>query len=73
MTDKPDKFADPFSAGQLVGILVILTFIEQNQGIHKDFLEKLKATCAEKSAAYLDRPTEDVMLFVDGLIKEIIK
>lgn len=64
---------DPFSVGQLVGMMVILTYIEENDGIPKDFLDQLKNSCAEKSADYLERPAEDVFLLVDNLVKDIQK
>lgn len=64
---------DPFSVGQLVGMMVILTYIEENDGIPKDFLDQLKSNCAEKSADYLERPAEDVFLLVDNLVKDIQK
>lgn len=64
-------FSDPFSAGQLVGMLVVLTFIEKNNGIPKEFLDKLKTSCADKSAEFLQKPPEDIFLLVDSLVKEI--
>lgn len=68
-----DPFNDPFSAGQLVGMLVILTYIENNKGISQDHLEKLKLACADKSSNYLQKPTEDIFLFVNTLVKNINK
>lgn len=62
---------DPFQVGQYVGMMVILTFIENNNGINKDFLAQLKAACAEQSAEAMDQPTEDVYLMVDELVKKI--
>jgi hypothetical protein len=64
---------DPFSVGQLVGMLVILTYIENNNGINQDHLEKLKMACADKSANYLQKPTEDIFLLVNNLVKNINK
>jgi hypothetical protein len=62
---------DPFSVGQLVGMMTILTFIENNNGINKDFFYKLKAACAEKISTDLEKPTEDVYLMIDELVKKI--
>lgn len=73
MTKTTEELNDPFSVGQLVGMLVILTYIENNKGIQQDQLEKLKLACADKSANYLQKPTEDIFLFVNELIKNINK
>ena len=62
---------DPFSVGQLVGMMVIMQFIENNQGIHKDFMDQLMKACAEKSADYLKKPVEDVYLLVEQQVKDI--
>lgn len=68
---KPKDITDPFDAGQMVGMLVILTFIEKNNGIPKEMLEQLKWVTADNASAYLDKPTEDVFLMIDNLVKEI--
>lgn len=68
-----NQFNDPFSVGQLIGMLVILTFIEKNGGIPKEYLEKLKATCADRSSNFLQQPTEDIFLLVDRLVEDIRK
>ena len=62
---------DPFGTGQIVGMLTILTFIENNNGINKDFLYKLKAACAEKISTDLEKPAEDIYLMIDELVKKI--
>lgn len=64
-------FSDPFNAGQMVGMLVMLTFIEQNQGIPKEMLEDLKQVTADNAQIYLQKPTEDIFLMVDNLVKEM--
>lgn len=64
-------FKDPFNAGQMVGMMVILTFIEQNKGIPKDALDKIKWTCANNATVYFDKPAEDILLMVDSIAKEI--
>lgn len=67
---QPPK-SEPFVVGQYVGMMVILTFIENNNGINKDFLARLKSACAEQSANAMDKPTEDIYLMVDELVKNI--
>lgn len=62
---------DPFTAGQMIGMLVILTFIENNQGIPIEVLEKLKAISASNVEEYFEKPSEDIYLMVDNIVKEI--
>lgn len=69
MNDK--DFSDPFNAGQMVGMLVVLAFIEKNGGIDKDLLQDLKTVAAENSEVYLNMPTEDVFLLIDKVVSEI--
>lgn len=64
-------FNDPFNAGQMIGMLVILTFIEQNNGIPKEMVEDLKQVTANNAQVYLEKPTEDIFLLVDKLVKEM--
>jgi len=64
-------FKDPFNAGQMVGMLVMLTFIEQNNGIPKEMLEDLKQVTANNAQEFLEKPTEDIFLLVDNLVKEM--
>lgn len=66
----PD-FKDPFNAGQMVGMLVILTFIEKNKGITDEALQKLKQVTATNAETFLNKPIEDIFLMIDGLVKEI--
>lgn len=70
LVDQKD-FTDPFNAGQMVGILVMLTFIEKNNGIPKEALETIKHTAANNVQEYFGKPTEDIFLMIDGLVKEI--
>lgn len=63
-------FTDPFNAGQMVGMLVMLTFIEKNKGISKDVLEKIKDVAAENVQGYFDKPTEDIHLMIQNIVKE---
>lgn len=64
-------FKDPFNAGQMVGMLVMLTFIEKHKGIPADMLEKIKQIAATNAQVFLEKPTEDIFLMVDGLVEEI--
>lgn len=66
-------FMDPFNAGQMVGMLVMLTFIENNNGIPKEALDQIKNAAANNVQGYLDKPTEDIFLMVDNLVKDIEK
>ena len=64
-------FKDPFNAGQMVGMLVMLVFIEKNKGISAPVLEELKQVAANNAQEYLDKPSEDIYLMVDKLVNEI--
>lgn len=68
---RSDDFGDPFNAGQMIGMLVMLTFLEKQKHIPNDALEKLKWVCAGNAAVYLNKPTEDVFFIIDNLVKEI--
>lgn len=50
---------------------VVLSFIEKNNGMPKEMLNTLKATCVKKSAEGLDKPEEDVYLIIDDLVNKI--
>lgn len=67
----PIDYSDPFSAGQMVGMLVMLTYIEQNEGITSDVIDQLKKVAAENVQEYLDKPTEDIHLMIENIVKEI--
>lgn len=62
---------DPFSAGQLMGMLVVLTFIEKNDGVSQAVLSNLKNITATGLEQYLESPSEDIFLMVENLIKDI--
>lgn len=64
-------FKDPFNAGQMIGMLVMLTFIEKNRGIPTEALDKLKQVCAQNAEIFLEKPTEDIFLMIDNLVKDI--
>lgn len=66
-----NDFTDPFSAGQMVGMVVMLTFIERNNGIDEDTLRKIKQTAADNVQEYFNKPTEDIFLMIDKLVTEI--
>lgn len=64
---------DPFQAGQMVGMLVILTFIEKNDGISGEALDQIKWACANNVQNYLQKPSEDIFLMVNNIVNEIEK
>lgn len=68
---QPNDFKDPFNAGQMVGMLVMLTFIEKNKGIPIKVLQELKNVAANNVQQYFDKPTEDIYLMIDNIVKEM--
>lgn len=68
---KKNDFTDPFSAGQMVGMLVILTSIERNNGIDEEVLYKIKQQAADNVQEYFKKPSEDIFLMIDNMISEI--
>lgn len=66
-----DEFKDPFNAGQMVGMLVMLTVIENNEGISKQSLQKIKEITASNLQVYFDKPTEDIFLMINDIVKDI--
>lgn len=65
------NFKDPFDAGQMIGMLVMLTFIEQNDGISEQMLQHIKSEVATNVEEYMGMPAEDVQLLAQKLVKEI--
>lgn len=68
---RKNDFNDPFNAGQMIGMLVMLTFIEKNGGITQEVINRVKDLAADNVQEYFDKPTEDIFLMVDNLVKEI--
>lgn len=68
---KNNNFKDPFNAGQMVGMLVILAFIEKNGGITTEIIDQVKQTCANNVQPYFEKPVEDIFLMIDNMVKEI--
>lgn len=64
-------FSDPFNAGQMVGMMVLATFIEKNGGITSDVIDKIRQVCATNVEPFFNKPAEDIFLMVDGMVKEI--
>lgn len=64
-------FKDPFNAGQMVGMLVMITFLEQHKHIPAEQLEKLKWVCADNASIFLEKPPEDVFLVIDNIVKDM--
>lgn len=65
------NFKDPFNAGQMVGMLVMLTFLEKNKGIPEFVVRQLKTVTADNVQEYFDKPSEDIHLMIDNLVNEI--
>lgn len=70
---KNKDFKDPFNAGQMVGMMVMLTSIENNDGITQDVIDQIKFNCANNLQEYFDKPTEDIFLLIDNMVKDISK
>lgn len=68
---KSNHFKDPFNAGQMVGMMVVLSFIEKNNGITTEIIDQIRQTCAENVQPFFNKPTEDVHLMIDNIVKEI--
>lgn len=64
-------FSDPFNAGQMVGMMVALTFLEKNPKIPDENLEKLKWVCATNAGVFLKKPAEDVFLIINHIVEEM--
>lgn len=64
-------FSDPFNSGQMIGMLMMLTFLEKNPNIPPQGVSQLKWACANNVAPFFDKAPEDIFLMVDGLINEI--
>lgn len=69
----PKDFSDPFNAGQMIGMLMMMTFLEKNPEIPKGGIEALKWSCANNVQDFFKKPSEDIFLMVNGLINEIEK
>lgn len=67
----PKDFSDPFNAGQMVGMLTVLTFIEERGSINDKMLQELKWMCADNASEFFQKPAEDVFLLIDNLVKDI--
>ena len=67
----PPNYKDPFTAGQMVGMLVMIDFIEENPSIPIEVLRKLKTVSADNVQGYFEKPTEDIFLMINNIVKEI--
>lgn len=67
----PKDSSDPFNAGQMVGMLTVLTFIEERGSISDKMLQELKWTCATNASEFFQKPAEDVFLLINNLVKDI--
>lgn len=66
-----NNYKDPFVAGQMIGMLVILSFIEKNGGITQEIIDRIKRMAADNVQEYFNKPSEDIHLMVDRLVKDI--
>lgn len=64
-------FKDPFNAGQMVGMMMMLATIEKNDGISQKAMDKIKWSCANNAQYYLDKHPEDIFVMIDNMIKDI--
>ena len=64
-------FKDPFNAGQMVGMLVMITFLEKQGSVSAEALDRLRWVCANNASVFLDKPAEDVFLLIDNLVKDM--
>ena len=64
-------YKDPFNAGQMVGMLVMVTFIEKNGGITSEAIDQIKQVCAMNIEPFFEKPSEDIFLMIDGMVKEL--
>lgn len=67
----PKDFEHPFNAGQMVGMLTMLMFIEENKGISQKMIDNLKWVNATNAEAFLKKPAEDIILMVSKTVKDI--
>lgn len=65
------SYKDPFNAGQMIGMLTMVTFLEKNPEIPEDILDQLKTSIADNAQEYLEKPTEDIFLMIDDIVSEI--
>lgn len=68
----PD-FKDPFNAGQMVGMIVMLVFLDNNKDISEDAKRTIMFTAANNVKEFFDKPVEDIFLMVEGMVGDIGK
>jgi hypothetical protein len=64
-------FADPFNAGQMVGMLVAFKFIESNPQAPQEAVDRIVDIAARNIEDYFDKPAEDIHLMINNLVKEL--
>lgn len=70
MTLSSKDLTDPFNAGQMLGIITTLMFLEKEKHIPEDMLQKIKHQSAKNLEEYLQKPSEDILLMVNDIIKD---
>lgn len=63
-----------YEHGQMMGMLVVIQFIESagETGIDGMIFDKIKKIAVEDLAEYLSKPEEDVHLLVDNQLKDLV-
>lgn len=56
-------------AGQLIGMMTILSYIERNGGITQDMIDRIKRKSASDLEKYFDCPYEDIILKLDNIME----
>lgn len=64
-------FDDPFNVGQMIGMLITLSFVEKNGGISEETIRNVKIKAADNIQNYLNKPTEDVLLMIENLVEDM--
>jgi len=64
-------FNEPFNAGQMIGMLTILVYLEERGNISQEMLDELKWVCAGNAQVFLDKPSEDILLMASKAVKEM--
>lgn len=73
---KPPKATTDYEHGQMMGMLVIVSLLENareaNVPISHKVLDTIKNVASRDLAEYLGKPEEDVLLLVDQRLRSII-
>ncbi len=71
----PPKITDDYGHGQMMGMLVIITMLENavdaNDLLKSSMIQKVKDIANRDLAQYLNSPEEDVLLLVNEQLRNI--